>query len=244
MLINRANVKYDSGINIMGSIPDYNVMLEFISDTYGNTDESSGSFEFRTEKSLQRFIAGIESCILNFNNESHKTLFFEALANKEYSAQERLIILFWQLTYSNKLFAKITEDVFMKAVYSGRITITADEILSYLRFIKENESNELQWSEGTLKISASKYLTIMKKLGMADGAIKKSILHPVISNSLFVYFIRFIQTVVPEDKTLHNPYMVFAFCDRENIIVRLKKLENITYWDISQIGTEISIDLK
>ena len=170
-------------------------------------------------------------------------MFFDALANKDFSTQERLVVLFWQLTYSNRLFSRITAEVFMKAVYSGRITITAEEVTSFLRYIKETEKGELDWSEDTIKISGSKYLTIMKKLGLADGAIKKTIVHPVITNNLFVYFIRFIQTV-SDDKSLHNPYMIFSFSEEPNIISRLKKIENIQYWDISQIGNEITIDLK
>ena len=238
-----SNSKYDSGVNIMGSVPNYNVMLDYISDTYGITEGSTGAFEFRTEKSLRRFIAAIESCILKFKNETHKSMFFDALANKDFSIHERLVILFWQLTYSNRLFSRITAEVFMKAVYSGRITITAEEVTSFLRYIKETEKGELDWSEDTIKISGSKYLTIMKKLGLADGAIKKTIVHPVITNNLFVYFIRFIQTV-SDDKTLHNPYMIFSFSEEPNIVSRLKKIENIQYWDISQIGNEITIDLK
>ena len=218
-------------------------MLDYISDTYGITEGSTGAFEFRTEKSLRRFIAAIESCILKFKNETHKSMFFDALANKDFSTQERLVVLFWQLTYSNRLFSRITAEVFMKAVYSGRITITAEEVTSFLRYIKETEKGELDWSEDTIKISGSKYLTIMKKLGLADGAIKKTIVHPVITNNLFVYFIRFIQTV-SDDKTLHNPYMIFSFSEEPNIVSRLKKIENIQYWDISQIGNEITIDLK
>ena len=235
--------KYDSGVNIMGSVPNYNVMLDYISDTYGITEGSTGAFEFRTEKSLRRFIAAIESCIIKIKHEKHKSMFFDALANKDYSIQERLVVLFWQLTYSNRLFSRITAEVFMKAVYSGRITITAEEVTSFLRYIKETEKGELDWSEGTIKISGSKYLTIMKKLGLADGTIKKTIVHPIITNNLFVYFIRFIQTV-SDDKTLHNPYMIFSFSEEPNIVSRLKKIENIQYWDISQIGNEITIDLK
>ncbi len=237
------NSIYDSGVNIMGSVPNYNVMLDYISDTYGVTEGSSGAFEFRTEKSLRRFIAAIESCILKFQNEDHKRMFFNAIADKDFSIQERLIVLFWQLTYSNRLFSRITAEVFMKAVYAGRITITAEEITSFLRYIKETEKGELDWSEDTIRISGSKYLTIMKKLGLADGAIKKTIVHPIITNNLFVYFIRFIQTV-SDDKTLHNPYMIFSFSEEPNIVSRLKKIENIQYWDISQIGNEITIDLK
>ena len=237
------NGKYDSGVNIMGSVPNYNVMLDYISDTYGITEGSTGSFEFRTEKSLQRFVSAIESCILKFNNGTHKKMFFDAIADKTFSVQERLVILFWQLTYSNRLFCRITADVFMKAVYAGRVSIMAEEITSFLRFIKETEEGELDWSEDTIKISGSKYLTIMKKLGLADGTVKKCIVHPVITNNLFVYFIRFIQTI-SDDKTLHNPYVVFSFSEEHNLINRLKRIEFIPYWDVSQIGNEITIDLK
>ena len=238
------STKYDSGVNIMGSIPDYNVMLEYISDTYGVTHGSTGTFELRTEKSFKRFVAAIESCILRFENEEHKQFFFEAIGKKDFSIQERHIVLFWQLTYSNKLFSRISAEVFMKAVYSGRVTILAEEITSFLRHVKETEPGELQWSEGTLKISGSKYLTILKKLGLADGNQKKTIIHPVITSNLFVYFIRFVQLVAPGDKTLHNPYMIFAFNEAQSIITRLKKIEYIPYWDITQMGSEISIDLK
>ena len=243
-MVKKKNSIYDSGINIMGSIPDYNVMLDYISDTYGDTDGSSGAFEFRSEKSFKRFVSAIESCVLKFENDSHRKMFFEAIGNKEISTQERLMILFWQLTYANKLFYRITSEVFMKAVYSGRVTMLAEEITTFLRYIKEAEPGELQWSEDTLKISGSKYLTILKKLGLAEGAVKKTIIHPVITSGLFVYFIRFAQQAVPGDKTLRNPYFVFAFNEEQNIVNRLKKIDNIQYWDVSQIGTEIIIDLK
>ena len=243
LMAKKNNGIYDSGVNIMGSVPNYNVMLDYISDTYGITEDSSGAFEFRTEKSLHRFISAIESCILRFKNANHKKMFFDALANKEYSIQERLVILFWQLTYSNLLFSRITAEVFMKAVYAGRVIITAEEITSFLRYIKETEPGELDWSDDTIKISGSKYLTIMKKLGLADGAVKKRIVYPVITNDLFIYYIRFIQTIT-DDKTLHNPYIIFSFSEEQNLISRLKRIENIQYWDVTQIGNEITIELK
>jgi len=235
---------YDSGVNVLGSIPNYCLMLDFISDTYGVTSDSAGAFEFRTEKSLKRFIAAIETCILQFRNEEHKQLFFNALANDEFSASERLIILFWQLTYSNRLYSKITRDVFMKNMYCGRISVSAEEVLAYLKELKNTAPDEFQWSEETLKISASKYLTIMKKLGLAEGSVKKTITHPVITSGLFVYLIRFVQCVEPEDKTLKNPYLYFSFMEEQSIINRLKKIENIAYWNIAQIGNDIRIELK
>ena len=123
----RKEVKYDSGVNILGSVPDYSKMLDFISDTYGLTHESTGTFEFRTEKSVQRFIGAIEASILLFKSDGHKHLFFSALADKEYSDKERLMILFWQLTYSNQLFNRITKEVFMKAVYAPICSFCAEQ---------------------------------------------------------------------------------------------------------------------
>lgn len=240
----KSKALYDSGVNILGGIPNYCLMLDYISDTYGVTSNSAGAFEFRTEKSLKRFIAGIESCILQFRNNEHKKLFFEAIANKEFSASERLILLFWQLTYSNKLFSKISKEVFMKNLYCGRLSISTEEVLSFMRELKVSEPNELQWSEGTLKTSASKYLTILKKLGLAEGSVQKKIIHSVISSRLFVYFIRFSQLAEPENKTLSNSYMCFSFLEEQTIINRLKKIENIQYWDIAQVGNDIRIELK
>ena len=68
------NGKYDSGVNIMGSVPNYNVMLDYISDTYGNTEGSTGAFELILIRScssmplrtkLFRYRRGWSSCFGN-----------------------------------------------------------------------------------------------------------------------------------------------------------------------------------
>jgi hypothetical protein len=38
--------------------------------------------------------------------------------------------------------------------------------------------------------------------------------------------------------------MIFGFNEEQSLINRLKKIDNIPNWDISQIGNEITIDLK
>lgn len=68
------NSKYDSGANIMGSVPNYNVMIDYISDKHGITEGSTGAFEFRTEKSLKRFVSAIEFCILKFKNDTQEAV--------------------------------------------------------------------------------------------------------------------------------------------------------------------------
>lgn len=236
-------LKYNSGINIIGSIPDYGSMIEYIIEEY--TDDSiNGSFQFRTTKSLKRFIAGINESVLSFKNNNHKKLFFDGLISSELPMNDKLMLIFWQMIYGNLLFHDISAEVFMKAVYQGRNTLSQEDIYSYIRHLKEKSTNELNWSEVTLKTIASKYLTIIKKLGLADGSLHKEIHYPLIGDALFVYFIRWCLCVNPTDRSLNNPYMVFGFCDNTTLISRLKKIDLIQYWDITQIGDEVTIDLK
>ena len=235
--------KYNSGINIMGSIPDYSSMIEYIVEEHKGV-AGNGSFQFRTNKSLKRFIAGIEESVLSFKDTKHKKLFFDGLTSTELSTNDKFMLIFWQMVYANALFRDITAEVFMKAVYQGRSTLSQDDVYGYIRHLKEEQPEELNWSEATLKIIASKYLTAMKKFGLADGAMRKEIRYPLIGNVLFVYFIRWCQCVCPENKTINNEYVKFGFCDNMTLISKLKKIDFMQYWDITQVTDEVTIDLK
>lgn len=243
MAINDKKVKYDSGINVLGSIPDYGAMLDFICEYTGQKPESEQVFSFRTHKTFNRFLTAIKVSILQFANDKQKDMFLSAISSDNFSLKEKLLVLFWQLTYGNALFAKVTKDVFMKAIYQGKSSLSVIDVLSLLHYIKETEVGELNWSEETLKITASKYLTILKKMDLTDGKTTKEIRHPIITEQLFVYFIRWMIVTYPDNRTLENPFAVFGFMDKKTIIGRLKKIEYLSLWQISQMGEDVTIDL-
>ena len=236
--------KYDSSVNVLGSIPDYSSMMDFICEYTGCAPKGQGSFSFRTHKTFSRFLAAIKTAILQFANDAHRRLFLDALSSQHFSFQETLMVLFWQMAYANPLFYRISEEVLMKAVYQGRTTLSAIDVLALLHHIKETEPGEFSWSEATLKICASKYLTILKKLGLADGAVKKQIIYPPISSGLFAYFVKMAMTVYPDQKTLDNPMMAFSFYDKASLISKLKRVEYVSLWNISQVGDEVIIEVK
>ena len=132
----------------------------------------------------------------------------------------------------------------MQAVYQGRTTLSALDVLALLHHIKETEKGEFNWSEATLKICASKYLTILKKLGLADGAIRKQILYPPMTSQLFVYFVRMAMAMFPAQNSLDNPMMVFSFYDKTSLIAKLKRIEFMPFWNITQIGDEVKIEVR
>lgn len=232
---------YSSDCNVIGSIPDYGILLDYITEK--NNASGDGGFVFRTQTTVSRFTKSIDTGVLQFASEAHKKLFMDAIAGDKYSRGEKMIILFWQMIYANKLFGKITENIFMPAVYNGRVTLDTNEVLSYLRYLQKEEPNSLPWSESTLDRTASKYLSTLKKLGLAEGSLVKTILHPVISDNLFVYFVRW-ALAVDNNKTLNNPYFFYSFYVNNSLINRLKKIDLIPYWNISQIGNDVTIELK
>lgn len=237
-------MKYDSSVNVLGSIPDYAAMIDFICEQGGYAPAGSGGFSFRTHRTFSRFLAAIKTALLTFSSLEHRCLFYTALSSCEFSLPEKQMVLFWQMTFGNLLFRRITEEVLMAAVYQGRTILSATDVLALLHHIKETEPGEFDWSEATMKICASKYLTILKKLGLADGAVKKRIVYPPVTSQLFVYFVRMAIAVHPEAPTLDNPMMVFSFYDRPTLITKLKRVDFMPFWNITQMGDEVKIDLK
>ena len=92
MAINDKKVKYDSGINVLGSIPDYGAMLEFICEYTGKKSESEQAFSFRTHKTFNRFLAAIKASILQFANDDQKTMFLSAISSDDFSVREKSAI--------------------------------------------------------------------------------------------------------------------------------------------------------
>lgn len=234
--------KYNSTVNVIGGVPDYMSMIDFINCECGYT--SSDTFNFRTSKATSRFKKAVVDAFIAFETEPHKNIFLDALNSNEFTNEEKLIIMFWQFVFCNRLFAEITDNVFLRALYSGRTSISASDVEAFMKHLKLKSPDDMSWSDSTIKTTASKYLTVLKKLGFADGKIQKSIRSPHISSSLFIYLVKFALSAYPETANLNNPMFRFSFLDNQSIINRLKTIEYIPLWDITQIANEVTITLK
>lgn len=234
--------KYNSTVNVIGGVPDYMSMIDFINCECGY--KSSEAFSFRTTKATSRFKKAVVDAFISFESDKHKHLFLNGLNSDEFSNEEKMIIMFWQFLYNNRLFAEITDNVFLRVLYSGRTAISASDVEAFIKYLKVQSPDDMSWSDSTIKTTASKYLTVLKKFGFADGKIQKTIRAPHISSSLFIYLVRFALSAYPEISTLDNPIFRFSFLDKQSIINRLKTIENISLWDITQVGNEVTITLK
>jgi len=131
---------YNTDINIIGSIPDYELIYKAIelfstkNDELENLIVVDNQFDFRTEKSRKRFLSAVYSAFLNFNSSNHKELLIQ-LFNTNLSLQSKQMILFWQFSFTNKLFYEITKNVFIKSYFSGRVSLPKDDVVAFIKEI-------------------------------------------------------------------------------------------------------------
>jgi len=242
---------YNTDINIIGSIPDYELIYKAIELFSTKNDEleslivADNQFDFRTEKSRKRFLSAVYSAFLNFNSDTHKELLIQ-LFNTNLSLQSKQMILFWQFSCTNQLFYEITKNVFIKAYFSGRVSLPKDDVVA---FIKEliSQTPELKdlWSEITINTIASKYLTVLKKLNLVDGTSKKTFKHIQLSNEELFIFIYFIKTLEPENPNiLTSKYIDFSFISKDNFLNKVKQLAKKELFEMSYNGEQLKIDLN
>lgn len=235
--------KFNSTVNVLGGVPDYAVMIDYIIQEYGDKAESD-KFTFRTAKATTRFKKAVIDGFGLFRSDAHKELFINAIDSSNFSFEEKLIVLYWQLIICNTLFQEVTENIFLRALYSGRTTIDKSDVEAFIKFLKAQYPDEITWSDSTIATTASKYLTCLKKFGFANGTNRKEIHTPHISSQLFVFLVRMALAVYPEDNTMSNPLFRFSFLDNQSIINRLKSIDYIPIWDITQIANDVRITLK
>lgn len=243
--------EYDTSINVIGGLQDISVIYKAIAahfselDTLNDLIREKNEFALRTERSRTRVHNAIKASFLVFMNEDHQALVKNIFSGKEIFANKELI-LFWQYSISNRLFREISTQVFCKAYYSGRAGLSKEDIIAYLKeFINQDKQLDLDWSESTVHTLATKYLNLMTKLNLLEGARIKSFKYVRPTAEDTVLFLYFANLCEPEKKNiLKNEFLPLSFISTEDIQDRLKKLSLKGYFNMTYNGVDLNIELN
>ena len=173
-------MKINSGINILGGLPDWNLLSVFLRESLESMRNSGGVHTFtaiKTDKSVKRFENAISATLIKFLNPEIEALVRDSMISEGLS-RDSLLLLFWNASFNNELLHYLNEHTFFASFYSGRISIKQDEVFACLKELSETESKLKEWSDSTLNVTASKYLTLLKKFNLMEGLHNKTILHP------------------------------------------------------------------
>jgi hypothetical protein len=240
---------FNTDINTIGSIRDYRMIHKLLSLFAQNKMSEieaifvhMNEFDFRTEKTRKRFLLAAQSAFIVFKNERHEA-FIKALFQKNLPDDLKQRILFWQLNFSNPLFQKITEDVFIKTYFSGRISLPKEEIEAYLKeLIHEHEELKSKWSDITIEHLASKYLTILKKLDLMDGSAVKQFKQIHISREALIVYLYLYMSANPDNSNILSNYdYLMTFTTKESLIEKIKQLSLKGLIEMSYNGINLNI---
>ena len=131
----------NSDINILGGVPDYDLIRVYIAGEA--KDKSSDEIQreyttIKTEKAFRRFQRAIDKSMNSFKTAEMKDM-IQTFCNMESLDETMLLMFFWNMSVNNEMFAYLNEQVYFPILVSGRTIVTAEEVLACLKELKQKE---------------------------------------------------------------------------------------------------------
>jgi hypothetical protein len=237
-------VQINSDINVLGSLPDWNLIKVFLSEDMDSINKKGGIHTYtaiKTDKSVKRFEKAIKATLISCRKPELEIIIKQAIIANVTSA-DTLLLLFWNASANNELLFHLNENVFFPAFYSGRVSINNDEVVACIKDLKLTQNDLQKWSEITVTTTASKYLTLLKKFGLMEGSVNKSILHPHLSDSLFVLFSYWIAAISDKPNLVDSPWLSYCFSERQVFLDRLLQKKFSKYFNVVYTGDKLNIE--
>jgi len=241
---------YDTAINVIGGLRDCSVIFKAIDSHLSETDSLKelinrrNEFNLRTERSRTRIEREVRNAFLQFKSKEHQDL-IRAIFTERVPLQDKELVLVWQFALNNRLFRELSSLVFVRTYYSGRASITKDDIIAYLKeFLHRNDSLQINWSENTIKTISTKYLNLMSKLGFVSPGRVKLFEHISPSSEAQVIFLYFAKLFSPNTSNiLTNELLPISFISPHDIQDRFKKLSLKGLFNMNFDGVTLNIEL-
>ena len=228
----------NTDINILGGMPDYNLIRIYIAGEAKDKSSSEVQHQYttiKTEKAFKRFQKAIDKSMNYFKTEKLKKM-VQTLCNEQELDETLLLMFFWNMSLNNDLFAYLNEEVYFPALYSGRTTLTAEEVVACLKELRQREEALQKWSDSTIDITASKYLTLMKKFGLLDGTVKKKIVYKNLSEKQFILFLYWLMQAEETTNVGDSCWQKYSLMEKEFFIERCLKHKYTKYISVNYNG--------
>jgi Putative inner membrane protein (DUF1819) len=234
----------NSDLNILGSLPDWNLVNVFLKESIGTLRKVGGLHTYtaiKTDKSVKRFEKAISATLIKFCNAEVEVLVRNVLDGEKIT-NDSLLLIFWNASFNNELLNYLNTEIYFLAFYSGRISIKQDEVVACLKDLKERENELKKWSDSTLQTTASKYLTLLKKFHLMEGSFNKTIIHPYLNDKMFILFVYWLTTTESKSNLLDSEWLQYSFCERPVFMERLMQKKFAKYFQLNYTGDKLKIE--
>lgn len=234
----------NSDINILGGLPDLNLIKQFMNDSIESLNSRGGHRSYtaiKTDKSVHRFEKAITDTLLTFKNSTLKPIVTN-MVNAESISNDCLFLFFLNASNNNELLNYLNNSVYFPALYSGRVSIKTTEVLACLNDLKQTEQELHKWSDSTLQVTASKYLTLLKKFHLMDGSVNKTITYTYLNDKMFVIFVYWLLTVEPKPNLLESPWLNYAFSEKQFFLERVMQKKFSKFFNLNYNGDKLMVE--
>lgn len=241
---------YDTAINVIGGLKDCSVLIMAIKSHFSQSDtlkelvNQRNEFNLRTERSRTRIEREVRKGFLQFSNQEHQDL-IRGIFSERVPIKDKQLFLLWQFALNNRLFREVTSKVFAKTYFSGRVSVSKEDIIAYLKeFLSQNESLQISWSQNTINTLSTKYLNLMSKLEFVTSGRIKTFNHIRPSSEAHVVFLYFAKLYSPNaSNILINELLPISFIPSEGFQERLKRLSLKGLFNMNFNGVALNIEL-
>ncbi|MFA4851026.1 MAG: BrxA family protein [Bacteroidales bacterium] len=237
-------MKINTDINILGGMPDMNLIRLFLNSSKAELDREGGQQSYtaiKTDKSVKRFEKAINNTLLRFRNAKSELL-VRSILDAESIAPDSLIMLFWNASFNNELLHYLNDNVYFPAYYSGRITVKMDEVSACLMELKLSEPALQKWSDYTIEKVSSKYLTLLKKFGLMEGSQNKTILHPYLDDKMLMLFTYWIKAIETKANLLESHWLHYCFSEKKVFVERIMQKKFSRFIQLNYSGDSLKIE--
>lgn len=234
----------NTDINILGSITDYHLIINYIkaAENQNNTGAGFQSYSnVKTTKSFARYEAAINSTLLKYKSTAVEDLIKSVLKNEEISFIS-MLLLFWNVSYNNEFMHYLNGKVLFPAFYSGRIGIKKDEVVACIKDLRTKESALKKWTESTINVTATKYISFLAKVGLMKGKRDKIFSHHYVDDKLFVIFVYWLLAIETKPNVLKSQWLQYSLMEKNTFTERMIQNTFRKYFSFQYYGDNLRIE--
>ena len=239
-------MKINTDINILGGISDLNIISNLLNTDKNKLVERANVFsdtKIKTKKSLKRYESAVTNTLIYFSNKEIKEL-FETVFAKNGLSEDSLALLFLNASFNNELLDYLNQNIYFPAYFSGRIAIKKDEVIACINDLKQKEETLKKWSDSTVEVTASKYLSLLHKFNLLEGGRNKSIQHKYIDDRKLIIFLYWLLKIESKPNILASKWLQYCFLDLETLTKRILEKKFMKYINVVYTGDTMKLETQ
>lgn len=190
---------------------------------------------YNTSDMRKRVFSSVKRAFLNFRLKWRRELFLKTInVVKEKAKRE---ILLYRLCRRSFTTYRLTLKVFFPAYKNGKNSLEKKEVMDLLNKKRQTTKSAGDWTDNTIEIVGSKYMTAMKKFGYLKGRQKKEINYfsPEIESFTYALYDLLDRDKPPKKIISSDRLKVFMLQERD-VLNYLERAGNAGYIKFGQAG--------